>query len=105
MLRTKDALDRHINVVHLELKKFQCPDCKNKFATKADLKKHVKSSHDEERNVLVTCDFCNEKFRRAYLKRHIYYKHVDCKLSKTCDKCGKDFKTREIMLKHVRNIH
>jgi len=105
VLKTRNSLSRHISVVHLDEKKFSCDDCDKSFATKADLVKHKKAVHEEARNELVECDICNDKFKACYLKRHKYYKHTPNNLPKHCNECGKEFKTREIMLKHVKKIH
>eukprot|EP00092_Neocalanus_flemingeri_P019359 GFUD01020969.1.p1 GENE.GFUD01020969.1~~GFUD01020969.1.p1 ORF type:complete len:694 (+),score=147.76 GFUD01020969.1:33-2114(+) len=105
VLKTRNSLSRHISVVHLDEKKFDCSDCDKHFATKADLVKHKKATHEEDKNELIACDICNEKFKVCYLKRHKYYKHTPNNLPKHCNECGKEFKTREIMLKHVKKIH
>jgi len=105
VLKSRNSLSRHISVVHLNEKKFACTQCDNSFATKADLVKHKKASHEEARHNLVECDICNEKFKSCYIKRHRYYKHPPNNLPKHCNECGKHFKSREIMLKHVKKIH
>ena len=105
VLKTRNALSRHISVVHLDVKNFQCDQCERSYATKADVMKHVRSTHSELRNVMVECEICGEEFKECYLKRHQYYKHKGNNLPKKCPYCSKDFKTREIMMKHIRKIH
>ena len=105
VLKTRNALGRHISVVHLDVKNFQCDQCEKSYATKADVMKHVRAAHSELRNVLVECDICGEEFKECYLKRHKYYKHKGNNLPKQCPYCSKDFKTREVMMKHIRKIH
>merc|ERR1719154_155835 len=105
VLKSRNSLSRHIAVVHLNERRFSCTQCEKSFATKADLAKHKKASHEETRHDLVECDICNEKFKSCYIKRHKYYKHPPNNLPKHCNECGKQFKTREIMLKHVKKIH
>lgn len=105
VLKTRDALSRHISVVHLNVKQFPCEECGKKYATKADMTKHTRAAHGDLRNLMVRCEECGDEFKQCYLKRHQYYKHKSNKLPKLCLHCGKEFKTREIMLKHVRKIH
>jgi len=105
VLKTKDALSRHIVAIHELRKPHKCTYCDKHFSTNADVTKHIKSSHASDRNEMVECDECHEKVRKPSLNRHKSYRHNRNKLSKICDKCGKDFKTREIMLKHARTVH
>ena len=105
VLKTRNALSRHISVVHLDVKNFQCDQCDRSYATKADVMKHVRATHSELRNLMVECDICGEEFKECYLKRHQYYKHKGNNLPKECPHCSKEFKTREVMMKHIRKIH
>ena len=105
ILKSKYALSSHIAVIHLKHKPLSCHLCDKSFATKADLVKHNQALHDEGRNDLVQCEDCGEQVRKPCLNRHRSYRHSKNTLPKICDKCGKDFKSRETMLKHVRKIH
>ena len=105
VLKTRHSLNMHILVVHLEEKKFSCDTCHKFFATKADLVKHQTAAHELAGQEMVKCDICKESFKASYLKRHTYYKHPSNSLPKHCSECGKEFKSREIMLKHVKKIH
>jgi len=105
IVRTRNALSRHIAVLHLQERKFGCQFCDKQFATQADVTKHFKLVHDEAGNKLVECEECGEKVRASYLKRHRNYKHNTSPLPRNCSVCQKEFKTREIMLKHVRKVH
>ena len=105
ILKSKYTLSCHIAVVHLRHKPLSCHLCDKSFATKSDLVKHNKAQHDHSKDELVQCEDCGEEVRRPYLNRHRSYRHSKNSLPKTCDKCGKEFKSRETMLKHVRKIH
>jgi len=105
ILKTRHSLKMHISVVHLQTKRISCNICSKSFATKSDFIKHQKTKHDEASNTMVKCDICDESFRMNYLKRHKYYKHPPKTLLKKCEECGKEFKSREIMLKHCKKIH
>ena len=105
ILKSKYALSSHIAVIHLKHKPLSCQLCDKTFATNSDLVKHNKAQHDENRNDLVQCEDCGEQVRKPYLNRHRSYRHSKNTLPKICDKCGKDFKSRETMLKHVRKFH
>ena len=106
VLKTRDALSRHIAVVHLDQKNFECShQCGRTYATQADMLKHVRAAHSEQGSAMVECEICGDQFKESYLKRHQYYKHKGNNLPRNCSYCGKEFKTREIMMKHIRNIH
>jgi len=106
VLKTRNALSRHIAVVHLEQRNFECShQCGKTYATQADMMKHVRAAHSEQGNTMVECEICGDQFKESYLKRHQYYKHKGNHLPRNCSYCGKEFKTREIMMKHIRNIH
>jgi len=105
VLKTRHSLSMHISVVHLAEKKIGCEVCDKTFPTKADLVKHNKASHESSGTELVKCDICDQSFKASYMRRHKYYKHTSNSLPKHCGECGKEFKSREIMLKHVRKIH
>jgi len=105
VLRTRQSLSSHIAVVHRKLKTITCHLCGSSCATKSELAKHHRAVHDERKDELVECGECGEKVRKCYLNRHMSYRHCKNNLPKICHKCGKDFKSRETMLKHVRKIH
>lgn len=105
VLRTRNSLSSHIAVVHKKQKNVTCHLCGKGCATKAELTKHNLAVHDQTRGELVVCQDCGEHVRKCYLNRHRSYKHSKNNKTKICDKCGKDFKSRETMLKHVRKIH
>jgi hypothetical protein len=108
-----------------------CPYCESRFRSKADLKKHIKSSHqsfkvfwcqpcnfffksvDERRDHILQihnyqCIYCIHKpvLSQATLRLHIEREHrnemVKCDYS---DKCGAFFKTEEDKQKHLSKFH
>ena len=105
VLRSKYSLASHINVVHRKHKTVLCQICDKSFATNSELGKHNRAVHDEDREELVECEECGERVRRCYLNRHRSYRHSKNNKPKICQKCGKDFKSRETMLTHVRKYH
>ena len=105
ILKSKDSLRRHIEVLHHNNKRFLCLICDKIFSTNADLKKHHKVNHENTGPNMVECEECHEQVKKTSLNRHRSYRHCKNNLSKICDCCGRDFKTREIMLKHKRIIH
>ena len=105
VLKNKGSLKRHLDALHLGAKQFGCSECDKRFVTDADLRKHQRATHNEDKDTLVTCNICNEKFRKASINRHRNYKHSSSNLPKYCDVCNKHFKTRETLMKHKRTIH
>jgi uncharacterized Zn-finger protein len=62
----KYSLQRHINSVHLAIKKFQCPICKKKLTSKIALKEH---SYSHQNIKPISCPYvgCGLTFARSSL--------------------------------------
>ena len=57
--------DKHVSVIHK-----QCKTCGKSFSRSGELKKHIKTIHEGQRN--YKCDFCGKSFTTSgHLKRHI----------------------------------
>ena len=101
----KNHLKRHINAVHLKLKRYECDQCKISFSQKYNMQKHVDVVHLKMRPFI--CDQCKKTFsEKRCLNQHVIEK---CgKMKKKCYRC-KDcdatFKTRKYLRKHVNRIH
>jgi len=105
VLKSKYSLDSHIKVVHRKIKTVKCQICDKSFSNNSELGKHNRAVHDEDRDELVECGECGEQVKKCYLNRHRSYRHSKNNKTKICPKCGKDFKSRETMLAHVRKYH
>lgn len=59
---TKFNLKRHVESVHMHVKRFQCPLCKVYFSSKQSLKEH---QHIHSGMMPFTCLACGKLFRQA----------------------------------------
>ena len=105
VMKSKANLRNHIASVHTKQKTFLCELCDKMFLTSSDLTKHFRAVHDSSKDEMVECGLCGERVRRAYLGRHTSYRHARNNLPRHCDKCLKEFKSRETMLRHKRTVH
>ena len=70
----------HINDVHLNLKKFDCPLCNNTFKRKYAVERHIKRVHPLIVKEKVQCHIYNRKFSRK--DSLVCHKEKYCKAGK-----------------------
>ena len=94
------CLERHINLVHLNIKNYNCGQCDYRATHLGDLKKHVKSVH-----LKISC---SRKKHHAYshssnLNRHVESKYNGIRYS--CEQC--DFRTMRLndLNWHKKSVH
>jgi hypothetical protein len=98
----KKLLKDHVEIVHLQLKKYQCDQCPMIFASNGGFLHHVKSQHE---NRTYPCTQCNKTFTKSdILKEHVLGVHEKCRDFK-CEYCGKDFPSLRRVNIHVKIIH
>ncbi len=95
--------------------KWECTQCKKKFATMHQLKRHEKSHTKEKVHMIdlekaFPCGTCGRKFRSKYgLRCHLSKVHgVDDKPQKAkiaCQFCNARYTKRESWLLHLKKIH
>ena len=98
----KMALESHVEVVHLQLKKFQCDQCPLNFASKNGFKNHVASEHEKKEHSCTKCDRIYKT--KIGLKDHVLRFH-EKRLDFKCEYCGKEFPSLAEVNRHVRLIH
>ena len=114
---TKDALERHKEVVHREDQRelaitfftvsdlvYPCEDCPVRFISENILNRHRNSHHNIPRQSLtVTCDVCRKVMKyhsmKDHLKTHTEEKNYSCKL------CYTTFKLERYLNQHQRKFH
>lgn len=70
----KATLMDFFQVVHEGVKKFACDMCDKRYASKIDLKYHLKKIHGKV--ILFECTLCEDKFdQRKHLMAHITEVH------------------------------
>ena len=93
VLKTKDKLQRHFDVVH---KYYKCDSCSKSFAFRQSLNLHKNTIHNSSRKDHNNCcDFCDKSFSSAKnLDKHINAFHGNVHKNNKCDTCGKSYITR-----------
>ena len=78
-------LKRHVNEVHLNIKKFDCTDCGYAFSRKEQLDIHKSTAHLKVRDFV--CKDCGSAFfRKSHLVLHTKMVHLKIK-DHSCDQC------------------
>ena len=98
----KQALDKHIKIVHLGEKILQCQYCDNWFSQSGNLRIHIETVHEKKKP--FWCDICQKGIsaKRAY-EDHLA-SHSE-KKEKICSICQKAFKTQTNVNRHVKKMH
>ena len=85
----KDAVQCHMNSVHLELK-HACSVCEKEFSTKGSLTRHINDVHEERRK--YKCPQCPLRFAQLEtLDKHVKRAKANYKVhgvALKCDQCG-----------------
>ena len=101
---TKSHLKEHIFRVHEKLKPHKCTECGKSFATKDELKTHLRI-HTGEKPYL--CEFCPEAF--TYKQTLLYHKRdkhgVELEKKFACQDCGMLFVSRDELRSHRLHNH
>jgi len=103
--KSERNLKRHIQSVHIKEKPHQCDQCMKKFSQKVHLKKHTNAVHNKEKP--HQCNQCLEKFsQKNTLKMHIIYVHETEKpLACPQPGCTEMFKLKRILKRHMIKVH
>ena len=100
---TKNALKKHISIVHDKTKNFKCDICGKAFNRKHHMKGHMKTVHSDEKK--FACDYCDKKCKtRMGVKYHMLTLHNDHRFSKySCNICDKKFYVKSDYVNHISN--
>ena len=94
----KYSLQEHMRTKHTK-EESVCDLCSKIFENRRYLKVHIKNIHSNSEKSL--CDQCEKVFgNKKNLKAHILYVHKTENVS--CEKCGKGYRNRIMILKHLR---
>jgi uncharacterized Zn-finger protein len=103
LFATKTGLRRHKNIIHLNLRPFNCTECSLNFTRKHHLQYHMNSVHLKSKP--HECDQCSATFsRKAHLKKHINDVHLNLKPFK-CSQCSTAFSRNSNLKSHFKSIH
>ena len=84
-------------------KNFQCKDCRREFSRADNLRRHIKSAHNEK---LIQCNDCKKLFGSApALKAHVQRIHNATPCFCSYVGCKKNFKNVYGLNQHIKNVH
>jgi KRAB domain-containing zinc finger protein len=121
---TSNKLNEHVKYTHHnEIKKFKCEICGHSFFKKHRLITHQNFSHLHEEmkceicskicqnklrlnkhkriHMKVKCKICKKDLSKSNLYRHYNSKHRG--LVYECDRCGRKFVSKELVVSHMKN--
>jgi Zinc finger, C2H2 type len=92
-------LKSHLKRVHIDADspKFECDFCSKKYSNRFNLYVHIFN------HVKIPCSYCDLKFSKVRLKKHILEKHSTVQFE--CDLCSIKFKAKRYLLYHMQSIH
>nr|XP_014096605.1 zinc finger protein 2-like [Bactrocera oleae] len=100
----KENLQANVHKQNLKAKKrFLCSFCPRVLSTKRAVQIHERKQHLHIEPDLKECSFCQKKFDKAYLRKHIENVHIGERKFK-CDICGNMYKTNDNVMRH-RLLH
>ena len=106
----KVDLKLHTEVHQKKLK--ICTECENRFASKANLQRHIKNIHgkgkeESEKQLKENCEPSNENTAEEVAKEMEPTNDWKAPLAmlNNCTECGNRFASKDNLRRHVRNIH
>ncbi|OXA45234.1 oocyte zinc finger protein XlCOF19-like [Folsomia candida] len=105
IFKNRDTLSGHISRIHGNRKRPSCDTCHRVFSNSCNLRRHIDDAHGTSERPRFPCGFsgCEKTFVNKYLvSTHMKTEHVENPIRFPCTLCGKDFKTRTELGKHIR---
>ena len=90
------------------IKPYVCDGCGERFYNKSNLSTHMRNEHPDlaERINTFQCDLCDRNYAEyKYLLDHKETFHDDMCESVLCNSCGKEFRNKRLLNKHIRRVH
>lgn len=91
---------------------FKCTDCSESFQNNSLLRKHRRIIHDIKdpysKNLnkeMTICAHCGKELSVSSVNSHIKNFHTDNESTFTCDLCGLSYKTRILLVCHMKRRH
>ncbi|XP_060596467.1 zinc finger protein 324A-like isoform X1 [Ruditapes philippinarum] len=98
---SKANLTRHRCSKHGEERLHSCPNCEKKFATNADLARHLRT---ETKAKQFECDICRLKLsEKSNLQEHLHSHEAVANIS--CKYCKRVYRHRSSLSRHLKKKH
>ena len=95
-------LQYHI-MQYLNVKPYQCEECKKRFSKSYVLTRHIKNAHTGNKEKIFECTKCNRRFISSNeLKHHIFVHKAPQFKCKICDRV---YKHKKNLTSHMRLDH
>ena len=106
------SLQKHIEAIHLKIKKYKCEICEKSFTQSQTLKNHIKSKHPSQFSKIYKedityfeCDHCSSFFlQKSVLNIHIETVHKNAR-NYHCKYCSKTFTQLGSINQHLKVVH
>ena len=99
---TKTFMKRHVDRMHLKIRRHQCPHCAKPFEAKYSMDQHINGTHLGLKPLKCdTCDFCTAYTK--VLSEHKKTAHGTQRYE--CPYCNHVAKFRGNLRKHMNNVH
>ena len=104
-IASKQMLGKHIIMKHEQWRKMPCPQCDKGFASVADVKRHVDTSHNKVKRFWCTGQCGKASCNVGYYDKSELKTHVSQEKTHQCLQCEKAFKDKSNLTEHVKNVH
>lgn len=96
-------LQRHVKLIHTEVRNYICDECGQTFKQRKHLSVH-QMRHSGAKP--LQCEICGFQCRqRASLKYHMTKHKAETELEFACDQCGKRFEKAHNLNVHMSMVH
>ena len=96
----KRAYKEHMTKVHKEAA-YKCNLCNKKFLSRREYREHRLTDHEKA----FKCDKCSEIFLFKRLLENHVAKNICVRKTYTCQHCGGEKKTQQILNEHIKRVH
>ncbi len=103
LLNNMETLRKHVKSSHINDKQYQCKVCDKAFNFNAYLQQHIRAVHLNERG--YECGHCDKHFSNTYSLRYHRLSAHNIGEKYRCDQCEKTFNSNAALKEHVARYH